>query len=263
MRQPASYIANANIIGVPLTFKWKGVREHTGPYHSAVHDRTADLTFRAKVALGAALTEWGLFRLQGHMDIDPVLHRVDAVRAWAIHPLYETAKYFVPTVNSPPAPSVASELLSLLCLLENPQYVDKPSMDNGSAQGAAVFVIRHILPKAARKAFDEWFLAVIDRLHLLFPFPMPRVKHSYEYDDEADFRAAQARVRGFPVPPEATDPAFDFRPEMCDPLTDAFLQRLDWKTNPSLRSPDEMKALGFQGEPYRWQPEYASTEPNV
>ncbi len=52
------------------------------------------------------------------------------------------------------------------------------------------------------------------------------------------------------MPREALDPDFDFKPEMAPALFGAFLKRLDYKANPFLRTPEEMRKLFFEGVPY-------------
>src|SRR5262249_50139405 len=90
---------------------------------------------------------------------------------------------------------------------------------------------RHVLP--ATKPFDAWLKPILSRLAALYP--------GIGVPDSL----------GTPVPREALDPAFDFRPEQTTDLLRAFLARLDPAQNPFLRTPAEMAQAGFKGTPYK------------
>src|SRR5262249_17385742 len=81
------------------------------------------------------------------------------------------------------------------------------------------------------ETFKEWRRFVIDRMTRLHP------------------KLKENRL-GTPVPREALDPGFDYRPEMAPELLDKFLKSLDYTQNPYLSSPEEMIADGFEGTPY-------------
>jgi hypothetical protein len=58
-------------------------------------------------------------------------------------------------------------------------------------------------------------------------------------------------MRGSPLPPQVLDDTADL--DVLDLYAEAslFLESLDYKENRFLRSPEEMKELGFEGTPYR------------
>ena len=55
---------------------------------------------------------------------------------------------------------------------------------------------------------------------------------------------------GLPVPRELLDPKMTVKPQTVGKLLERYLKGLDYKKNPCLRSPAEMRKAGFKGKPY-------------
>jgi hypothetical protein len=95
--------------------------------------------------------------------------------------------------------------------------------------GCLAKLVIHVLGKP--KPFKDWCELTLRRLVKLSP-------------------AKKQDMAGPPVPREALDPEFDFEEEMTNELLAKFLQTLDYKQNPFLRSPEQMMQKGFEGIPY-------------
>jgi hypothetical protein len=87
----------------------------------------------------------------------------------------------------------------------------------------------HVLPDAS--GFKEWRRAVIERVTALYP------------------RQKEDPI-GPPIPREALDPNQQYQPEMAQELLARFLRGLDYRKNPLLRSPEDLRQQGFKGTPY-------------
>lgn len=71
-----------------------------------------------------------------------------------------------------------------------------------------------------------------------------------DFATDEEWQAFASRHRGNALPPEVLDPGIDIDPARCWPLVERFLSQLDWTRNPFLRSPQEMRKIGFTGTPY-------------
>jgi len=98
----------------------------------------------------------------------------------------------------------------------------------------------HVLPDT--RPFEKWLETVTDRLILLYPAPEDDF-----YEDM--FNEHEEERRGPLIAREVLDPSFDYRPEQASMLLNRFLHSVNHTKNPFLRSPEELKELGF-GTPY-------------
>jgi hypothetical protein len=252
VREPPRYIRESGIVGAPLSFKWSDKSDHIGPLEggSAVDDEIFPIDHCGVVALGAALEEWAVWRFDGKIDTQRYLFQVDAIRAWPIHRLYFKGPREVEWVDEPPVDAAMSRIEDLAIGSASKKFIEFPAKLPMN-QVHQTFVLRHVIPKASRKAFDAWFKVVVRRLAQFAPRPKEPMKEFDDYPDEAAYDLAQRPFFGAPVPPEIVDPDFEYESSMREPLLDKFLKSLDYKVNPFLRSPDELKEGGFEGTPYR------------
>lgn len=71
-----------------------------------------------------------------------------------------------------------------------------------------------------------------------------------DFPSKKEFYDYMAPMIGKPVPPQVMDAHLDLTSIDIDQEAKKFLSSLNHRQNPFLRSPEEMKALGFEGEPY-------------
>jgi hypothetical protein len=88
--------------------------------------------------------------------------------------------------------------------------------------------------------FVAWRDAAIDRLNLFYRAPDPFLDLYGE------------SVSRLVIPPQAFDPDIEFDIEQASRLADDFLRSVDYRNNPLLVAPEQLKRDGFEGEPYRY-----------
>jgi hypothetical protein len=251
MREAAYYIRAAGVLDAPATFSWEGSGSAFGPpegtkLHALVHR----LTVCGVATLAARMQEWILWRLHAGIDVQRFLNHVDAAEAWAIDYRYKEDDKLEGTIpDDTPTNSALGDAVWVLRLVTAYEHWRHPQ---SSADAVALaHIARHIMPPKAKRAFTAWLDWASKRILTLAPAPKPFLADPDEFPSEAAYHAAGRPYFGDPIPLEALDPDFDYKPEMRKVLLAEFLSRLDWKTNPFLRSPDEMKKLGFPGTPYQ------------
>jgi hypothetical protein len=252
VREPPAYIMKSGVVGAPVEFKWGQPPDHIGPYEgTALHDAVYRLTHCAAVTLAAGLEEWSAWRFHGMVDSAPYLAHAEALPAWAVDARYYKGPSDLENVESPPAESAMSVLGDLACNATEKQYLKYPATCPPATQVHQAFLLRYVIPKSSRKAFDEWITFVLKRLTEFAPRPEEYIGEFKDFESKEAYRLAQRPYFGVPVPIELLDPHFDYKAAVREELLDRYLRGLDWKHNEFLRSPDEMKTLGFAGTPYR------------
>src|SRR5205823_13515194 len=91
-RQAPTYIASAGVIGAPIKYKWNS-DIGLGFYDSEVenmklYEAIDASNFKAKMAIAVAITEWIVWRFDGHTNLTDAHLRVEAAWASAIDPAY-------------------------------------------------------------------------------------------------------------------------------------------------------------------------------
>jgi hypothetical protein len=235
--QAASYIAQTTTLAAPIQYKWSEKKAYE---YVAVMDGKSRLFLaiekslaRAQYAVGLAAAEWSVRRLEHLADVSDCIHRIEAAWAKISDPCYGKPLKFrmapglfskLPEVDGPL--KIATVLV--FSLDSRIQDRDRPIAETSTNQ---VNLARFVVPNP--KAFDGWLKQVLPRVAKYFP-------NAGDPYIETDL----------PVVRELCDPDFDYTPEAVEKARKAFLASLDWKTNPYLNSPAEMKALGFTGAPY-------------
>ena len=102
---------------------------------------------------------------------------------------------------------------------------------------------RYLMPN--KKLFDDWFAETLRKTAEVFPC-------TYNYNDLVYDKDARYDCSvDAPVPREFFfDPEFEYSEDAAKSVLNVFLQSLDYKKNPWLRSPKKMKKMGFKGTPY-------------
>ena len=170
------------------------------------------------------------------MDLSDARLRVDAMEAGIVDRLYiKTLDYKGAYIDDP----INGPLWSLLCVTRNltRRYVNQ-WIDMRDCLINIISLFRYISNN--NNAFDKWVTESFQKTIELFPWEEidPGVK---KYD------ASQDKL----VPPGFFfEGNFQYVEGRARSEMNEFLSKLDFKQNPYLRSPDEMKEKGFAGIPY-------------
>ncbi len=251
MREAASYISAAGVLDAPATFTWEGSGSAFGPPESTkLHALMHRLTVCGVATLAVGMQEWILWRLHAGIDVQRFLTHVDAAEAWTIDYRYKEDDKLEGTIpDDTPTNSALGDAVWVLRLVTAYEHWRHP---RSSADAVALaHIARQIMPPKATSAFNKWLNWASQSILRLAPRPPSPWRPPDEFPSEAAYHKASRPYFGDPIPLEALDPGFDYKPEMRKDLLAKFLSRLDWKTNPFLRSPEEMKKLGFPGTPYQ------------
>ena len=255
---PPTFIARAEIRSLPLDFQWKGTGEHIGPVERVTKllNSLSGTTTCGQVTLCSGVLQWGAWRLQGHTPVEHGFELAESAFAWQVDHRYvdEDQGPLGATPDEPPALSAMMELSEFMQQALNAKRWWNRYYQPISETFHSVHVVRHILPKTKRKLFDQWLNATVKRVKSVAPKPDEDFKPKDEFDSPEEHKEFIARHRGDPLPPQILDPDFDYDDDRRVELIDQFLQSLDWGANRYLRSPDEMKEIGFEGTPYRLCP---------
>jgi hypothetical protein len=241
-RQAPTYIVSAGVIGAPIKYKWNS-DIGLGFYDSEVeniklYEAIDASNFKAKMAIAVAITEWIVWRFDGHTNLSDAHLRVEAAWASAIDPAYAKDLTLQMTKDDDTAP-VEGPLELALCLLGEIDAL----YANGNIFLASRIVYparlaRHLMP--TKKVYDDWLSATLRRTAQIFP-------RGPKYDRKTPTYDASHEK---PVPREFFDSALKYSQTASDAALNTFLQTLDPKQNPYLHTPQEMKAKGFKGTPY-------------
>lgn len=232
MLEMPEYIRKAGVVGLPITHAWND-DEPRRLYREdeRIGAQIAQTTYRGVLALSAATAEWVAWRLHGLADTLPLLNAIEATWAGVSDVRYDRALPDRPCAPAwedflgPTGGPVCGTFLLLASLRKLLARNKAMSPDASSLVRLAALV------QPDEKPFRDWFKASLDRLVQLHP------------------RVDTDRL-GTPVPREAFDPAFPYKPDAGDDLVKRFLHGLDPTKNPFLATPEEMAAEGFEGKPY-------------
>jgi hypothetical protein len=240
--KPPSYIVNAGIMGAPIKYKWDNdlAMQFLEPENVRLYDAIDKSNFRAKMALGAVLTEWIVWRFQGHVDLADALHRIEAAWASVIDPAYTKDLRFNLTRSiHEKAAFVEGPLeLALLALGETYAHYTTGSIYLANPVMKQALLARHVIP--TKKAFADWLTDTLRRTAEVFP-------RNGDYDEDTETYDASHEQ---PVPREFFEPAFEYTEAVAKEALREFLRTLNPSETPYLRSPEETKAQGFKGTPY-------------
>lgn len=234
-----SYIDAAHVAGARPRFVWDewSVEDTYTPVEQGTVERLEKLCKRANCAFTIAIAEWILARFAGLDDDPEPAQFIEA--AWAANVDLRYAQEMVIDDDEWSGP-VRGPISMGLTFVIDALFAEEAGAQSAMNPAWAACFARHILPDSS--AFDVWFEAVLGRLETCYPALA---------DEDQDWFDVAGNW-GSPPPPEAFDPAFPFDPATAGRLVDACLQRLDPAANPFLRTPAEMLADDFPGQPYRY-----------
>ena len=233
--QLPDYLNALSLSSLPVDYAWDSVifntfwssNDESSPRLAAAIN---PINSRAAYALGVALSEWIVARVEGHTDTKDGLLRIEA--AWAAVSDWRYAKLPAPPPNASTAAKefVSPLRLAMKLIARDHELYAVSSLDvNSKTQGLAMLA-DHVVGRHTR--FEPWLSESLRRCH----------EH---YLDVGVPVEAQR-----PVPKEFFAPGFVWRDGIAEESLARFLQTLDPARNPYLRSPEDMLAAGFNGAPY-------------
>ena len=243
------------IEGRPLDFKWEGSREHIGPTETVtpLMERIWNTTTCGQWTLNAGLLLWAGHRLKGHIDVAHFFQLAEAMFAgqvdWRYVDRERGPKGKAP--DQPPELSASMRLISFArASIDREEYWDNYYQPVKETFHSA-HIVRHILPADVRKSFEAWLDVVAARVQTVAAKPDEPFRKKKEFAKIEEYFEMCARHRGTALPPQVLDPQFAYDDGQRNQLVGKFLSELNWEANLYLRSPDEMRALGFAGTPYQ------------
>lgn len=229
------YIQETGIVEAPIQYKWPDSPfDAYGEENPRFENKLVKISDRGVVAFSAGIAEWIAWRLIKHTNDPMLFNYIEAVWAAIVDWTYMDPK------NNPedklewddfdgpilePLCAATMKMGEIIFLVSDEQ----PITDDGVSMAN---LLEFVLPNT--KSFREWRNWAIEQLRRLTP------------------RISEDDSLGVPVPREALDPQFDFKPDMTAKLIDSYLKTLDYKKNPYLQSPEKMKKTGFKGTAYRY-----------
>ena len=242
LKEAPTYILAADAVTAPLKYKWNNdiaMELQDGDENKRLVDAIDESSFRAKMALGAVLAEWCVWRFQAHADIADGLRRIEAAWAGVIHPAYSKELEFE-LLSEHGEQQVEGALALSLAMLGDSffKYSTGDVWLSGYIKRQAQMA-RYLAPDAA--VFDEWLSNTLRRTAQIFPRGAKYDKKSRVYDASGEK----------PVPRVFFEPSFQYTEAAATAALNAFLQGLDPQANPYLRTSQEMSASGFAGTPYK------------
>ncbi len=230
------YIDRLGISNDPIQYPWddkKPMEAHRGN-DSKLSAKISDISGKGIVALSIGFTEWIAWRLSKHSDDQIPFQVIEA--SWAsivdlryMHPLNTPGLKLERIDWQGPVRGPLCDSYHLLSRL-----MDYAARDQAIEEEAVLLSNLALYVLKDHKPFKEWRRFVIQRLTEFYPW-----EEGETYRSEA------------PIPREVLDPDFDYKPEMAKELIGNYIEGLDYKQNPYLRSPEEMARDGFEGTPYK------------
>lgn len=204
-------------------------------------------SYKGQLAMGVALAEWLLWRFEGAADLATARQAVDACWAAVIHPAYAKPLGFEP--DNIPRLSQIREVdgplrIGLSVLRETRGRYAKGKPQLAASVMKLALLDQHVIP--AKKEFEAWLTSMLERTAKALPGGPPPESE----DEDAD--PAYNPGAGTPITREFFfDPEFKLTRDSNRAALSAFLASLDPKSNPFLRTPEELRQEGFTGEPYQ------------
>lgn len=227
MLQIPKFVSVEELRSAPVKHKWTS----TAPIDKDVPklwSMFGKTSLRGMTLLAAGTAEWIAWRFEGLSKVASNLQFVEAVYAGLVDPAY-VVPWQWPKGSDPTGPVDAPLAHANLLLSEVFEFYTINSTSAAQQGARLVQLAQHVLP--VKKPFEDWFQSGLKRLAKLYPF------------DKAD-------KRGVPIPREALDPEFPYKPALANDLLREFLRNLEPKGNPYLRSANDMAKQGFKGKPY-------------
>lgn len=243
-RKIPAYIESSKIVGSPIDYKWDAeiAADLMECENKKLQTAVEKSTFKAGFAIGIAITEWIIWRFEGHAELGDAHNRIEAAWAGVIDPAYVNSleKELPEDEDIDDKEIVGAPLVATLYKLGE-IFSDYTTLNETAPERIVTqaMLARQLIP--AKKAFEQWLSASLRRAAEVFPMEL---SHYNSDTEEYDATYEKPVPRGF----------FELNSVWTDNASkkalNEFLKSLNPKQNPYLRSAAEMKSSGFKGTPY-------------
>lgn len=246
----------------PLTTEWKGYNAHIGPVQTVTKlvNMLSGKTTCATVSMMSGVLLWGAQRLHPFVkgapleNADFLYEMAEAMFAWQHHWMYLDSKQlpksgFNNRIDQPVQDSASIVLLQFAKKNMKEKHWNsfyQPIMDLSHM----IHTLRFVEAENTKKEFTTWLKKLCTRLDDLAKAPDLEVPVFSDFESEEAYDAYCAPRRGMPLPPSVLNTEIDISTLNLQQEAQQFLSTLDYTKNRYLRSPEAMKAMGFEGEPY-------------
>lgn len=238
----------------PIAPDWKGPIAHVGPLETVTPlvEKLSGKTTFATIAMMAGVISWGERRLRSFTQTDFIAELAEASFAWHFDWRYvdTTAE---PCFSPPEQPPAFAASFTIDEFLRDSMFRKglwysfyQPIMSLFHMAN----VVRFILPEPIKDPFEEWLVAVSDRLDDIAAAPDLDVPNIDDFETTEDYDEYCAPRRGVPLPPMVLDPSVDLSSVDLSAAAISHLTSLNLSQNRFLRSPEALRELGFEGVPY-------------
>jgi len=224
----------------PLDYEWDrdistSFQENPADDHPTLYEALQLISIKAAYSLGVACSEWVIARLQTAADVSDAVLRIHA--AWAASIDYRYAD--LPKPESPskelPAPIGSPLWMTKQFLNYEHQFLIKTykGVPNKGVRGTALrFVLlgQHIAGQAS--GYEGWLAGSLRKATEFFPAEPTPIQQERS------------------VPPDFFDPEFTWSEQAGAASQARLLSELDPSKNPYLRTAEQMRGDGFEGDPY-------------
>lgn len=232
-RRPPAHIAEAGLSFDAPDYVWNNQTDEEVVFHQPrIANRINEMSDRAGLAFSLGAIEWTLWRFHKLLpdDHERVFQFLDAAWAGIVDWKYLDAFISSPweetldrEIGGPLAASFSCLEWAFGCARDRKPFMHEPVAISEVALRVC----------GVPEVFKAWRRTVIERLIEVAPKdPSERL--------------------GQPLPRDIVSPMYTPAPDKDGERINAYLQSLDWQSSPFLGKPEEMKAAGFEGEPYRW-----------
>jgi hypothetical protein len=227
-----SYIKKAAIVEVPIQHNWNEAdpdQMYLG--NRKIEKQLQPVCYRGVLAISLGCAEWIAWRMVKNSSEQVLFQYIEALWAGIVDWRYVRDPYSIGKKLdwSDWQGPIRGPLFGALLRLAKIADLTKRRYFASPEASTIVQLALHVIPN--QKPFKEWFKSTFDRIRNIYP---------YSKIDEI----------GPPMPKEVLDPGIDYNPDLANDFISKFLQQLDFKQNPFLRSQEEMKKDGFEGTPY-------------
>ena len=235
-----------------LGFTWRGPDAHLAPERATpLSQALLGKTNCALVVLTAANLLWSARRLSSLTDTSPCVFMAETLLCWQSDPLYYDPDG--PKQFSPPMPVPrrfrrrSAERQPRSSLSTRPAHFRSAHSDRRKRDLADAFAsgrrVRLAVSPMAEGGYCE--------ARRLAPNPVQDFRGRDDFPNDEAYQEFKRKNMGSPLPLQAVNPETETNSAQLSRHYAEFLAQVDFTTNPYLRSPSDMSAAGFVGEPYR------------
>lgn len=234
-------------VGGPFDAVWKTASAHLGPHdYSPLKQSLEGIHTAGLLLLLNSAVAFAVARLPNGKPSSDLQLLMEAIFCYQIDPAYlaphEEFRFMPLTEGAEVADGSARTFYWIFFTIVWQRNGFWPTYPPVTPTAQGLNLARFLAPKADR-SFASWTRHAIETVASVAQFVDARKSQLPATVSEAERKAEAIRAMGTPLTPAALTGKTDA------PL-DASLARIDWKSNPLLRTPEEMRQSGFSGVSY-------------